>query len=35
MEEIFSKHKVDKELYKKKIKAYKEAFPSFQYDCPS
>jgi hypothetical protein len=29
LEEIFSNHKVDEELYRKKIKAYKEAFPSF------
>jgi hypothetical protein len=34
LEEIFSKHKANEKLYRKKVKAYKEASPNFLYESP-
>jgi hypothetical protein len=35
LEEIFSKHKANEKLYRKKVKAYKEeASPNFLYEFP-
>jgi hypothetical protein len=34
LEEIFSKHKANEKLYRKNVKAYKEASPNFLYESP-
>jgi len=34
LEEIFSKHKANEKLYRKKVKAYKEASLNFLYEFP-
>jgi hypothetical protein len=31
---LFDEHKVDETNYKKRLKAYKEAYPKFKYDSP-
>jgi hypothetical protein len=32
---LFNEHKVDEASYRRKLKAYWEAYPEFRYDSPS
>jgi hypothetical protein len=35
MKTLFDEHKADEANYRRKLKAYMEAYPKFKYDSPS